>query len=344
MEAMLKQQISGAMNPELLEYILCPACRGDLYPVDEKDNDLISGTLACRDCQHRYDIVRGVPILLADIVDDEAFTARNFGEQWEFFKQQDTISDAFENSLFEHFLIPVGTDPIQDSVVLEAGCGYGRHLQQAKKHGARLAIGFDISSAAFIAKANGHDVVIGDIMAPPFKSCFDVVCTFGVMQHVSDPDKGLSNLYTILKPDGLFHHSVYSRENNWVLAKILTPVREKVLRHLPRRMKYGFSCLMAALSWVFFGLFYSPFNLHDSSRNWARRHLFYYEFMALFLHQLGYRAWILQIYDQINAPLAEYFTKDTVEGWLKELVVNKSYAVHRNKTTWNFGGWKTPVK
>ena len=44
------------------------------------------------------------------------------------------------------------------------------------------------------ANERGVDAVIGDILNPPFKPLFDVVFTFGVLQHVSKPFEGLRQL------------------------------------------------------------------------------------------------------------------------------------------------------
>jgi SAM-dependent methyltransferase len=333
---MSQESQTQIMNPLLLEYIHCPQCHGGLQMV----KTVSSTRLLCRGCNGQYPVERGVPILLANVSSEEAFTARNFGTQWELFTAQENLGEAFEHHLFNQYFMPVGPELLKDRVVLEAGCGYGRNLPQVLKYGAKAAIGFDISPAAFIAKSRGYDVVIGDIMNPPFRPQFDVVFTLGVIQHISNPLEGLTKLYELLKPGGLFHHSVYAKENNWLLVHGLTPLREKCLRYLPVSVKYGISWILGMSSYFLFSMLYRPFSWNPKTQAWASKHLLYYDFVLLFLRQLGLWPWILQVYDQINAPLADYFSGDSVAQWIEHFALNRPYCVLRNKTTWNFGGWK----
>ena len=224
--------------------------------------------------------------------------------------------------------------------VLEGGCGYGRNLLQCQKAGAKLAIGFDVSPAAFIAKQRGVDAVIGDILNPPFKPLFDVVFTFGVLQHVSKPFEGLRQLNARLRPGGLSCHSVYSYENNRLLAEVLTPVRERCFRRLPLGLRKAIAYVLGAITFPVAAVVYAPFFYAKSLRGWASRNLFYFDFVMLCFRR-GFRGWVAQIFDQINAPLAAYFRKPDVEAWIRELRLVDCYTFFRNQNTWNFGGRKT---
>ncbi len=48
------------INPELLEILICPACKGSLRPVDEESG------LACAGCGRVYPIKDGIPVLIVD--------------------------------------------------------------------------------------------------------------------------------------------------------------------------------------------------------------------------------------------------------------------------------------
>ncbi|MHC1579942.1 MAG: methytransferase partner Trm112 [Candidatus Alkanophagales archaeon] len=53
------------MKRSLMEILACPLCKGDLeLEVEEEDGDeIIRGTLLCRNCDERYPIEDGIPDL-----------------------------------------------------------------------------------------------------------------------------------------------------------------------------------------------------------------------------------------------------------------------------------------
>ncbi|MBF0625924.1 MAG: class I SAM-dependent methyltransferase [Magnetococcales bacterium] len=330
------------LNKLILPLLRCPRSGLALEPAPGSPAELVDGELISRDGQHRYPVRQGVPILLGDVTDAERFTARSFGEQWRLFHETGGLGKGFEEDLTATFFDPVPMAELRDKVILEAGCGQGRNLIQVAKAGARLVIGMDVSEAAFLAKEKGADVVIGDILQPPFApELFDVVFTFGVMQHVSDPDAGFRTLGRLVRPGGRVCHSVYSLENNRLLARHFSPLRERYFRHWPIGVKMGVSWLVAVPSYLFFLLCYWPLSLSRTGDGWGQRHLFYYPFAMLFVRRLGFRAWLAQVYDHFNAPLIQYFARERLERWCREAGLVETYFIHRNRTAWNFGG-RTP--
>jgi SAM-dependent methyltransferase len=335
-ESMAPGSLVG-MNPMLLNYICCPRCKGDLVVSEGSVENLINGMLDCVACHARYRVREGVPILIADLTEAERLTAKNFGEQWTEVSTWKHIEEWEENE-FNDYMLPLNGAVFAGKTCLEGGCGYGRNLIQAKGYGSTLAIGFDVGVGAIIAKRRGIDAISGDILNPPFKGRFDIVFTFGVLQHVSNPDQGIQKLYELLKPGALFIHSVYSAENNFLLSHLLTPVRERVLRYLPPWIKWAIAWMAGVPTYIMFSLVYRPFSWHPRTNAWASSHLFYYDFLALHFKRLGFRIWISFIQDHINAPLAKYFSRATVERWLKEYGLTDPFVFFRNKNTWNFGG------
>ena len=54
------------MRMELMEILVCPMCRGELHltvSVQEAD-EIVEGTLECRDCNEKYPIVDSIPNML----------------------------------------------------------------------------------------------------------------------------------------------------------------------------------------------------------------------------------------------------------------------------------------
>ena len=54
------------MRESLIEILVCPVCKGDLkLTIKEQENDeIISGTLNCKCCNHSYVIENTIPNLL----------------------------------------------------------------------------------------------------------------------------------------------------------------------------------------------------------------------------------------------------------------------------------------
>ncbi|MBO8181512.1 MAG: methytransferase partner Trm112 [Archaeoglobus sp.] len=54
------------MKKDLMEILACPVCKGDLeLKIDEeKDGEVISGTIICKKCGEKYPIEDGIPNML----------------------------------------------------------------------------------------------------------------------------------------------------------------------------------------------------------------------------------------------------------------------------------------
>ncbi len=54
------------MKKDLMDILACPVCKGELKLTIEKEqsNDIITGSLLCRKCNHTYLIKDSIPDLL----------------------------------------------------------------------------------------------------------------------------------------------------------------------------------------------------------------------------------------------------------------------------------------
>ena len=54
------------MKKELMDILVCPVCKGELELTVEEENDteVVTGSLYCRKCDHRYPIEDTIPNLL----------------------------------------------------------------------------------------------------------------------------------------------------------------------------------------------------------------------------------------------------------------------------------------
>ena len=100
------------------------------------------------------------------------------------------------------------------SVVLDAGCGSGRHLRALAKLPDLKLVGIDCNAKdaadALIGLKNMPDalsydyrVETADINALPFdNAAFDCVICSEVLEHIPEHEKALSELVRVLKPQG----------------------------------------------------------------------------------------------------------------------------------------------
>ena len=120
------------MKEKLLDLLACPTCGGDIslaYASKYEEKEIIEGVLTCAKCTREYRVVRGVPRFadLEKIETDKAETAENFGWQWTHFTQEDIkYADQFLG-----WMQPVKPEFFKDKIVLEGGCGKGRHTSLA---------------------------------------------------------------------------------------------------------------------------------------------------------------------------------------------------------------------
>ena len=113
------------------------------------------------------------------------------------------------------------------SVILDVGCGHGRHAKPAARAGHRvvgvdlcrplLAIGNDASSTALPARI---EWVVGDATSLPIRdSTFDAALCVAVLHHLPSRDDrlaALADVRRVLRPSGRAFISVWARDNPYL--------------------------------------------------------------------------------------------------------------------------------
>lgn len=222
------------MKPALLEMLCCPACGQDLTlrAGEEGDGDVESGELACIGCGDTYPILRSVPRFVA--ADNYA---RNFGYQWNRFRQTQLDSNVGQPISRQRFLRESGWRPedLEGKLVLDVGCGAGRFAEVALSFGARL-VAVDYSGAVDACWANfgphPHlDVIQADMRRLPLRPAqFDYVYCFGVLQHTPDVRESFLSLPPMLRPGGRLAVDLYPKTGReWLWSKYwLRPLTKRI--------------------------------------------------------------------------------------------------------------------
>ncbi len=313
----------------------CPSCGGTFsLNVQESDaNEVVSGELKCAGCEKSFGITRGIPRFadLENIESDKQATAEGFGWQWSHFTQED-------NKYAEQFLgwiTPVSPEFFKDKVVLEGGCGKGRHTQLAANWGAKDVIGIDLSVAVETAYAatrhlpNAH-VIQADIYQLPLARVFDYAFSVGVLHHLPDPKSGFKSLASKVKQGGSISAWIYGAENNGWITSFVNPVRENLTSRMDQRHLLHLSKIPAAMLYLATKFIYGPLNRHNSS---MARHLFYNDYMKT-LAEFGWREQHTIVFDHLVAPTAFYISRGEFETWWQELKAEDVQINWHNKNSW----------
>jgi SAM-dependent methyltransferase len=327
------------MKKRLLQYLACPACNGEvrLLSVAKTEGvEIVEGDLDCAGCERHFPIVRGVPRFadLSRIEEEKAATASNFGWQWQHFTQH----DGKYAEQFLGWIAPVRPEFFRDKVVLEGGCGKGRHAQLSASWGARDHIGIDLSAAvetAFAATrhlANAH-VVQADIYHLPFKRVFDYAFSVGVLHHLPDPRGGFRSLAAKVKAGGHISAWVYGAENNGWITRFVNPLRERVTSRINRRALLHLSKLPTAALYAATKLIYGPLNRRNGGGSSIARRLFYNDYLSA-ISDFGWREQHTIVFDHLVAPTAFYVRRDEFADWWEEAGASDVHIGWHNKNSW----------
>lgn len=323
------------MKEKLLSYLVCPACDAslDLSVSRKEEAEIIEGELRCTSCASLFPITRGIPRFaeLAAVENDKQATAQNFGWQWRHF----TEIDQRYAEQFLGWIAPVTPEFFRDKVVLEGGCGKGRHTQLAADWGARDVIGIDLSEAVETAYAatrslpNAH-IIQADIYHLPFRRAFDYAFSVGVLHHLPDPRQGFFSLAAKVKPGGHVSAWVYGAENNEWIVRLVNPVREKITSRIDQRALLHLSKIPAAGMFLATKLIYGPLNRRGSTLG---QYLFYNDYLSA-IAPFGWREQHLIVFDHLVAPTAFYIAREEFEAWWRELEAADVVISWHNKNSW----------
>src|SRR5882724_3214754 len=230
------------MKRRLLDFLCCPRCHGALAldvfaeggSAGEEGREIDSGALRCTACAAAFPIVAGVPRLLAPSLlarlrprYPEVFTrhpefamdapgdASPLADTLESFTRQrldlgppgPEVAHQWRANLARNLGSASTVDALHGKLVLDVGCGFGRHLYVAAEAGAET-VGLDLSGGVDLAYRNNRShprchVVQGSVFERPLRpGLFDVVWSFGVLHHMPAPRAGFDAMVELAKPQG----------------------------------------------------------------------------------------------------------------------------------------------
>lgn len=325
------------MKETLLNYLQCPSCgaRINLSTTKLEGHEIIEGELSCSLCNSSWRVSRGIPRFarLEELESDKQATASGFGWQWQHF----THEDKRYAEQFLGWIGPVTPEFFRGKVVLEGGCGKGRHTQLAASWGAKEVIGIDLSAAVETAFAATRDlpnahIIQADIYNLPLSRSFDYAFSVGVLHHLPDPLGGFQSLASKVKPGGHLTAWVYGAENNEWITRFVNPVRKKLTSKIDPRLLLQLSKLPAACVYLATKLVYGPLNKSKTGASIAN-HLFYNDYLKA-IAPFGWREQHTIVFDHLVAPTAYYLSREEFEGWWQKIGSEDATIGWHNSNSW----------
>ncbi len=343
------------MKRRLLDLVRCPRCHGAFgveafveaaAPGDSADpafaTEVEEGALGCTSCGARFPIIGGVPRLIGPAL--LAQIARRYPE---FFARHpdlappppaadDPLADTLESFTRQRLdLRPPGPEfarqwrahlarnlgralpleALRGKLVLDVGCGFGRHLYVASEAGAEI-VGVDLSGGVDVARANNRahprcHVVQANVMEQPLgEERFDVVWSFGVLHHMPDPHAGFRALVPCARPDGgLVVVWVYGYRGMAFTYRLshMRPLH-RVLRSMSGTTRVRASRAVAAM---LSGLYWGP--LGGLRRLGLGRTVDRLPLAAYADH--GWSARVAAVHDRLSTPITHFHDRSELLGW-----------------------------
>lgn len=327
------------MKIQLLNYLACPTCQGTLECVISKQEreEIIEGELTCVQCHLTFSIKDGIPRMLLDKnYDLKERTKKSFAFSWQKF------ADIYEDPTdFLDWIYPKDKNFFKNKVILDAGCGTGKHALFASQFGAMEVIGFDLSNSVETAyritkSVKNIHIVQADIFNLPFKEKFDFIYSIGVLHHLPEPERGFKNLVELLKEEGWLSIWVYGYEGTTLVRKFIDPVRKNITVKLPPRLVYFFSFFLAAVFYLVARGIYRPLHRYKSTRKIST--LFPMHTYLLYMSRFNFSHNFNSVFDQLIAPITHYYTEQEIANWFEESNLKNIIVSSRNDMSWRGTG------
>lgn len=246
-----------------------------------------------------------------------------FGYEWDRF---DNLIPEYEEQ-FNRWISVLEKVSLEGLFVVDAGCGTGRNSYWMHQRGAARILAFDVEPTTVnVAKRNlkNYENIQVNCMSIyeasiPASELADIVFSIGVIHHLADPIKAISNLSKLVKPNGHVIIWVYGREGNEWILWFLDPLR-KITKHIPMPILNAASNVLAFPLFAYLRL---PF---PKSK--------YLKLISTF------RYWHLKsiVLDQLLPKIANYWTRNEVQALMEDSGLRNIRVKPVNGMSWSVSG------
>jgi SAM-dependent methyltransferase len=254
----------------------------------------------------------------SDAADLASGSPDRFGYEWHKYAG---ILPEFEEQ-FRRWTVPLQPGDWRGLTFLDVGCGMGRNSYWPMTYGAAGGLAIDVDErslaaarrtlAAFpavrVEKRSAYDIGCRDE--------FDLVFSIGVIHHLENPQRALSNMVKAARPGGRVLIWVYGRENNRWIVFLLDPLRKALFSRLPIGAVHHLSIYPAAPLWLLLRLGFGRLTYFRLMRGFGFGHL-----RSI-------------VFDQMLPKIAHYWPGATVERMLREQGLDDVRLVWVNEVSW----------
>lgn len=323
------------MSAPPIELLRCPDCEVALEP-----GSLPDAFAACPLCLRVFHQIGGVyelvPAGMSKLTLD---TVKQFGDSWQI---HDHLAD-YQEQQFKDWIAPLEPEAFRGKVVIEAGCGKGRHSRLVGHWNPAHLLSIDLSDAVVLAAGNTADqpqvhCLRADLLhIPVTPSSVDVAFCVGVLHHLENPEAGLLQLWDKLKPGGMLCLWVYGREGNGWIIHGLDPIRKIITSRIPTRLLRFLAWPLAVFLFLLLKLVYGPLTGRGG------RYISWLPYSAYlgYISKFPFREIEHIVLDHLCPPLAYYLSRQTLEGWFACLPGARPEFRWHNRNSWNVTARKT---
>jgi SAM-dependent methyltransferase len=246
-------------------------------------------------------------------------------EQWKMLQDDELF-------LFKDWIAPVTLDEFRGKEVLECGCGGGQHTSFVSPYVSKIwAVDLNTTEVARERNRDNHNITFieADIAKMDLGRQFDIVFSIGVVHHTDDPDKTFENMKKHTRKGGKTIVWVYSKEGNWMVEKMVEPVRKAFLTRMSRK---GLLSLSRITTFFMYLPIYTVYLL-------PLRFLPFYEYFQNFRKLSFYRN-TLNVFDKLNAPQVDFVSRERIGKWFNESEYENVHINSYKGVSWSGSGIK----
>ena len=319
-----------AVPQEIAERIICPRCGKNVRFDDIR--------IVCEACRSSFPVIEGVPMMVPDAKEDESsLTAERFGYEW---KKFDENYEEYEEQFLD-WIYPVERDFFKDKVVLDAGCGKGKHSVIAESFGAKAVAAVDYgrgsieSARRYIKEHAKHPeniaLIRADIRRLPFKpESFDYVYCIGVLHHLPSPKEGFLKLVSLVKLGGSMSVWGYGYEGNALVRYTVEPLRRYITSRMPEGALLAVAWFITVPAYIGAKFVYRPISA-VAPKLYGKLPMAAY--IKMWFDFPFKEIWNI-VYDQLVTPITHYISRDDITDWLNEAGISKHEVTQRMGFSW----------